>query len=165
MWFPTLLTWHPAGRLSVFQFKTRETRPKPKSIQYPAIFSRFQPFFQIQPLFSRFQHLFSRFRPLFHLNPLIFGIINTESSQTSDFSSRFGKNPIGSDGISPDLGWIWQDLAGFGEISPHLEGFRWDQFHPKSTTTRWRPEPTNPLLLRVGYELGKNPTLPTHGQP
>ena len=38
MRFPTLLTQHPAGRLLVFQFKTRETRPELKSIQYPAIF-------------------------------------------------------------------------------------------------------------------------------
>ena len=46
--FPTLLTRHPAGRLSVFQFKTRETRPEPKFMQYPAIFSRFWPPFSLK---------------------------------------------------------------------------------------------------------------------
>ena len=52
MRFPTLLTQHPAGRLLVFQFKTRETRPELKSIQYPAIF--------LDP-----GHFFSRFRPIY----------------------------------------------------------------------------------------------------
>ena len=144
-------------------------------------FSRFRSFFfsRFQPPFSKFQPIFSRFRPLFHLNPSISSTINTRSSQTSDFSSRFGKNLVGSDEISLNLEWIWQDLVGFGEISTRFEGFRWDWFHLKPTTTcRWS-EPTNLLLLRVDYELknhppkllrvdcglGKNSTHSTYGQP
>ena len=110
MRFPTLLTQHLAGRLLVFQFKTRETRPELKSIQYPAIF--------LDPghFFSRVRPIFSRFQSLFHLNLSISGTINTGSSQTSDFSSWFGKNLTGSDEISSDLGWIWQDLVAFWRI-------------------------------------------------
>ena len=171
---------HPTSRLSVFQFKTHETQPELKSIQYQAIFSRFWPLFsRFRPLFSKFRPLFSKFRPLFHLNPSISSTINTRSSRTSDFSSRFGRNLAVSDGISPDLGWIWKDLAKFGEISPRFKGFRWDRFHPKPTTTRRRLKSMNPLLLRVSCRLknhppellwvscglGKNPTRPTHGQP
>ena len=115
--------------------------------------------------FPDFSTFFSRFRPLFHLNPSISGTINTGPSWTSDFSSQFSRNLIGFDGISLDLGWIWQDLTRSGEISPHLEGFWWEEFHPKLTTTCRRLEPTNPLLLRVGCGLGKNLTHSAHGQP
>ena len=110
MRFSTLLTQHPAGRLLVFQFKTCETRPELKSIQYPTIF------LDLGHFFSRFWPIFSRFQSLFHLNPSISGTINTGSGQTSDFSSWFGKNLIGSDEISSDLGWIWQDLVAFWRI-------------------------------------------------
>ena len=126
---------------------------------------RFRPFFQILIIFfldsthffPDFGPFFSRFRSFFHLNSWISGTINTGSSRTSDFSSRFGRNLTGFDGISPDLGWIWQDLAGFGEISPRFEGFRWDQFHPKPTTTRRQPELTNLLLLLVSCGLKNHP--------
>ena len=74
-----------------------------------SFFSRFWPFFQILTTFS--------------LTSNIFGTINTRSGQTSDFSSRFARNLAKSDGISPDLVWIWQDLTGSGKISPHFEGF------------------------------------------
>ena len=110
MRFPTLLTQHPAGRLLVFQFKTRETRPELKSIQYPTIF------LDLGHFFSRFRPIFSRFQSFFHLNPSISGTINTGSGQTSDFSSWFGKNLTRSDEISSDLGWIWQDLVAFWRI-------------------------------------------------
>lgn len=56
--FSTLLTWHPACRLSIFQFKTSETRPKLKSIQYLAIFFRFRPFFQISVIFFQIPIIF-----------------------------------------------------------------------------------------------------------
>ena len=166
MRFSTLLTRHSASQLSIFQFKTRETWPKPKFIQYLTIF-------------PDSSHFFPNFGPLFPLNPSISGTIITGSGQTSDFSSRFVRNLGRSDRISSDLGWIWQDLTGSGKMSPHFEGFRWDRFHSKPTTTRQRPELTNllmlrigwglknhpPELLRVGCGLGKNPTRPTHGQP
>ena len=71
--------------------------------------------------FSNSSHFFPNFGYFFHLNPSIFGIINTGFGRTSDFSSRFARNLARSDGISPDLGWIWQDLAGSSEISSRFE--------------------------------------------
>ena len=72
-------------------------------------------FFQILATFFQISAIF------FHLNPSIFGIINTGFGRTSDFSSQFARNLARSDGISPDLGWIWQDLAGSSEISSRFE--------------------------------------------
>ena len=76
-------------------------------------------FSRFWPLFSRFQPIFSRFQPLFHLNPMIFGTINTGSSRTSAFSSWYGRNLAGSDGISSDLGWILPNPSKRSEISPN----------------------------------------------
>ena len=108
------------GRMRVSTSLTRSQRvgcrfliSKPMELDLNRSPFKIRQFFQIPAIFSKFRPLFSRFRPLFHLNPLIFGIINTESSRTSDFSLRFARNLTGFNEISSDLGWIWQDLTVF----------------------------------------------------
>ena len=112
---------------------------------------KIQQFFQILAIFSRFRPFFSKFRPFFHLNPLIFGTINTESGQTNDFSLRFARK---SCQIQRDLIGSWLDLARSHRVLKHSGHNR---VHPKPTTTRQQLEPTNPLLLPVGYGLKNYP--------
>ena len=89
--------------------------------------------FLLWPCVNKLIHPILTTWPLFHLNSSIFGTLNTRSSRTSDFSSRFARNLARSDGISPNLGWIWWDLAAFQSILVIIE-----------FTRNWPPPAGNP---------------------